>query len=218
MPPLHLLIALGPLSVYLLLIGRINFSRRSFLTTGTRDTLALALASAGLVVVGPMELFMPEAAAGFLGPWVWVPLLGLYSFCTLLIALLMKPRLVVYNITTDQLRPLVETVASQLDADRRWAGTSLLMPNVGVQLSLEAFSSMHNVQLIATGGAHQDLGGWRKLDVALREALKPVRVEPNPRGVSFLFFGVIMAAMVVYGLSQQPEQLTQAIRQFLRMP
>ena len=68
--PLHLCIALGPLAVYLLVIGRINLSRSPFVTTGTRDAAALAVGIAGLAVAGPLELFVPYAA--------WV------SFATLL--------------------------------------------------------------------------------------------------------------------------------------
>ena len=56
---LHLSIALGPLAVYLLLLGFVNLSTRPFVTTGARDVGALGLAIAGLIVAGPMELFLP---------------------------------------------------------------------------------------------------------------------------------------------------------------
>ena len=53
-------VAFGPLGIYLLLLGRINVSRRPLLLSGTRETLALGLALFGLVTVGPMQLFMPR--------------------------------------------------------------------------------------------------------------------------------------------------------------
>jgi hypothetical protein len=60
MDPLHVAIALGPLATYLLVLGVLNLSSRPLLTTGGRDAAALAMAIAGLMVVGPMELFLVE--------------------------------------------------------------------------------------------------------------------------------------------------------------
>ncbi len=216
MDPFHLSLALGPVSIYLLLIGRINLARRPFLTTGSRDTVALAIAVSGLAIVGPLDLFMPEGAAFYLGGWIWLPLIGLYGLVSLLAAMLMRPRLVVYNISVDQLRPRLEAVASQLDPDRRWAGTSLIMPNRGVQLTIEAIPTMRNVQLVSGGASGQDLDGWRRLELTLRDALSDVRVQRNPRGFSLVLLGIVMAAVVLYGLHQQPQEVARALDEFLR--
>ena len=62
MDPLHLCIALGPLAVYLLLLGIINLMPRPFMTSGARDTAALSIAISGFVVAGPMELFLPGSS------------------------------------------------------------------------------------------------------------------------------------------------------------
>ena len=62
MDSFRLCLALGPLAIYLLLLGAINLSRRPFLVTGARDLAALGVAVAGLVVVGPIELLLPEDA------------------------------------------------------------------------------------------------------------------------------------------------------------
>ena len=37
MDPFRLCVALGPVAVYVLLLGALNLSRRAFLVTGTRD-------------------------------------------------------------------------------------------------------------------------------------------------------------------------------------
>src|SRR5688572_189670 len=95
--PLHACVALGPLATYLLVLGAINLSRRPLLTTGGRDAAALALALAGLAAAGPMELFMPERAAVYIGGWVWVLLLTVYFLAVVLLILSMRPRLIVYN-------------------------------------------------------------------------------------------------------------------------
>jgi len=215
MDTLDLLLALGPISIYLLLIGRVNLARRPFLTTGMRDLLTLAIAVGGLAVVGPLRLFMPTSLAGYLGVWIWAPLISLYGLCALLAVLLTRPRLIVYNVTLEQLRPVLESLASQLDADHRWAGASLVLPNLGVQYVLESAPAMRNVQLIAAGDAGQDLNGWRRLELELRVALRDVRVEPNPRGWSFLVFGVLLAAMLLYSVNERPAELARGIQDFL---
>ena len=50
MDPLHVCIALGPLAMYLLVLGSMNLSTRPMLTTGGRDFAALAIAISGFVV------------------------------------------------------------------------------------------------------------------------------------------------------------------------
>ncbi|MCA9148088.1 MAG: hypothetical protein KDA92_02250 [Planctomycetales bacterium] len=208
-------IALGPIAVYLLLIGRVNLTPRPFVTTGLRDTLTLMFALAGLAIVGPLRLFMPTGFLEAFGGWTWLPMIGMYCTCGLLASLLMRPRIVIYNVTVDQLRPLLEQVASQLDAERRWAGASLLMPNLGVQFAVEPNAAMRNVQLVAVGGANQDLQGWRRLDAGLRAAARSLKVEPNPRGISFLVCGVILAAVVLFSMVERPQEVAQGLHDFL---
>ena len=71
----HQIVALGPLAMYLLVLGILNLSRRPFVTTGARDTAALGIGLSGLVLAGPMELFMPEQAAAKWPGTVWVLLI-----------------------------------------------------------------------------------------------------------------------------------------------
>jgi hypothetical protein len=215
MDPFHLAMALGPVSVYLLLIGRINLARRPFLTTGVRDACAMAVATTGLMMAGPMQLFMPAGSAARLGAWIWLPLMGLYLLTALLVALLMRPRLLIYNVTTEQLRPVLESVASQLDGERRWAGGSLLLPTRGLQLVVEAAPAMRHVQLIAAGCSQQDLNSWRQLELALKQALRSIEVRPNPRGISLLLFGVLIGALVLLEVTRQPQAIVQAWSAFL---
>ena len=72
MDSFRLCLALGPLAIYLLLLGAINLSRRPFLITGARDLAALGVAVAGLVVVGPVELLLPEDAIHVYQSYVWL--------------------------------------------------------------------------------------------------------------------------------------------------
>ncbi len=216
MDPLHLSLSLGPLGVYLMVVGTVNLRRRPMLVSGTSDFAAITIALSGLVVAGPMELFMPEVALAQFGPYIWLLLISFYVLCVALIVLLARPRLVVYNVSMRQLRPLLTEVAQGLDAEARWAGDSLAMPGLGVQLHLEPFATMRNVSLLAVG-RHQDLNGWAHLSAALRENLSKIEVRANPRGYSLTAFGVLMLCLVVWKISVDPQQVAQQLREMLRL-
>ena len=216
MDPLHFCIAIVPVSVYLLVVGIINLSPRPFLTTGGRDLSALALAVSGFVIAGPMELFLPEAVASILKGWVWVPLLLLYALLVILVVLMMRPRLVIYNITPDSIRTVLARVALELDPDSDWAGDSLVMPTLGVQLAVEPYVGMRNVSLAAIG-PEQDLDGWQKLHERLAAELEPVRVPVNAQGFSFLFLSILLGSAVIYTLVTGKQEIAHAVRQILRM-
>src|SRR5437016_1778211 len=105
----------GPLALFLICLGAVNLSGRPLVVSGTRETLALSLALAGLAVIGPMRLFMPQEAASHFGPLVWVLLAMFYLLAVTLSIMLGRPRLIVYNAPLDALRVVVARIASRLD-------------------------------------------------------------------------------------------------------
>jgi hypothetical protein len=213
--PLHLAIALGPLATYLLVLGIINLSSRPMLTTGSRDAAALAIAIGGMVVTGPMELFLVEEAAVLYGGWVWAIMLAAYALAVVLVILLLQPRLVVYNITLEQLRPLLADVVARLDTDARWAGESLVMPQLGVQLHLESLPLVQNVQLVASG-LEQSILGWKRLEIELAAALRKSRHPGNPFGVVAIGLALLMAAGITFALARDPSGVMQTMNEMLR--
>lgn len=215
MDALHLSISLGPLAVYLLVLAMVNLSRRPFVTTGARDAAALGVALAGFVAAGPMELFMPEAAARRFGGYVWLLLFGFYGLSLSLIVLLMRPRLVIYNVLPEQFRAILAQVVEELDADARWAGETLVLPNLGVSLHAEG-GAMRNVQLVSNG-PHQNFQGWWRLETALSRALRQAPGARNPYGISLLGFGLLMVATVTYWMVRDPGGVAQAIGEMLRL-
>jgi uncharacterized membrane protein len=202
--------------MYLLLLGLVNLSRRPLLVTGTRDAAALAMAVAGLVVVGPMELLFPVAAAMLYGPFVWLLLLLLYAMCVVLCLLALRPRLVLYNITTDKLRPLLAEVVERLDENARWAGDALSLPGLGAQLYVEGFGAMRTVTL-ASAGRRQNPGGWRRLENALRSALAREEVSRNPGGLLLLSAALGLIAAMVWSISQNPQAIADSLDEFIQM-
>ncbi|MGE3241639.1 MAG: hypothetical protein AB7I57_11260 [Pirellulales bacterium] len=210
--PFRLAIALVPLAAYLLLLALVNLRRRPFVTTGGSDLAALGVALSGLAFVGPLELFRPEAATEEFGNYIWPIMLVFYWLWVLLAVLLARPRLVVYNVSTEELHPVLAEAAAQIDGESRWAGNSLSLPTLGVQLHLESFDLMRNVSLVASG-SRQNLDGWRHLARELVTALKPVRVKPNPRGVGFLLVALLLMGGSLATLVNHPKELAYAVEQ-----
>lgn len=214
--PLSMCIGLGPVAVYLLWIGGLNLARRPILVTGERDTAALGAALSGLAMIGPMHLFYPIVATIRMGGYVWVLLAMLYLLVVVLLLLMQRPRLVVYNIDNNELRPILADLAVELDRDARWAGDSLALPNLGVQLHLESVPAMRNVSLISSGPS-QNQQGWRHLERSLAAALRKLEVPRNVRAMSLVSAGLILAIFLVLAVAQDPQAVAQALGGVLRV-
>lgn len=215
MDPLHFCIAVGPLAVYFLLLGVLNISSRPFLTTGARDAAALGVAVSGFAVAGPMELFLPGTAAARFGGLVWLLLLALYGLCLTLWVLLMRPRIVIYNVTSDRLRSILADVVTEVDKQARWAGECLVLPQLGVQLHVETTPVLRNAQLVASG-PNQNYIGWRQLEVVLGRALRKAPGSRNPCGYFLIMFGLVIVSGISYWLVNDREALAQALNEMLR--
>jgi hypothetical protein len=213
--PFQLCIAVGPLAIYLLTLGVINARRRPTIVTGSRELLAIELSLSGFIVVGPMQLFMPEHAAVYFGGAIWLLLIAFYGLCFTLALLMARPRLVIYNVRGEQLQPVLLAVARRLDSAAIWAGSSLTLPNLGVDLHLDYHAPMRNIALVATGDV-QNRTGWKLLERELRAALQETRSTPNPRAVSLLFAGGLLLATIVYQIGADPRAVAQGLSEMLR--
>jgi hypothetical protein len=196
------------------LLGLVNARRRPFVTTGGCDLAALGAALSGLVLVGPIELFRPEDASAQFGSYVWLFLLVFYWLCVWLAVLVAKPRLVVYNVREEQLRPIVAEVARKLDPQARWAGDSVALPKLGVQLHLECFEIMRHSSLVATG-IKQNMAGWLQLSAELRTQLATLRVGANPRSVGLTLLAILLLAISVTNMLAQPHEVAHAMKEML---
>ena len=215
MDPLHFCIGVAPLSVYFLMIGLINLKGRPFVTTGARDAAALGIGVCGLVIAGPMELFFPEGAASQFGGYVWLMLIVFYGLCVSLIVLLMRARIVIYNLSTDELLPILKSLTHRLDRETKWAGSSVLMPNLNVHLNVESVDWVRNIQLCASG-SHQSYEGWRILESELRKELGAIKVAPNLIGIGLLVVsGFLSFAAAIWMVSDQ-QAVAQAFNEMLR--
>ncbi len=216
MDPLHLCIALTPLAFYLAFLAALNLRKRPCLLNGFWDMAALGLGLSGLMIAGPLELFLPETAAFRFGPYVWMLLIVLYLLTIALLILSMRPRLVIYNMAAEDLRPVLSTVVQALDGEARWAGEGLAMPQLGVQLHLERSPTMRNIQLVASG-FEQDFVGWAKFERALRKALTKVVTGRGRQGTAMLLLACLLLAIVASSLLTDREAMAQAMQEMLRM-
>jgi hypothetical protein len=213
MDPLRLCLAFGPLAVYLMLVGAINLMRRPIMVSGGRDLAALALALAGMVIIGPCALFLPEASHVVFGAVVWVLLLVLYILGVPMRAVSLRPGLVIYNMTADRLRPLLADMVERLDRDARWAGDSLVLPGLDVQLHLDSFPGMKNVSLKSIG-SRQNILGWQKLEKELATALENERSTRNLHGLSLLLLGVTLSVLLILVVFAYPEFFLKSLAGF----
>jgi len=214
MDPLRLAIACIPIAAYLLLLGLINSRRRPLLTTGAADLAALGVALTGFVFVGPIELFHSPRMSADLGNFIWLFWLLFYWVSLSLAVLVARPRLVVYNASLEELRPVLSDAARQVDRDARWAGDNLVLPQLGVQLHLDGFGIMRHVSIKSSGG-EQNLEGWRRLRKAVARSLKPLEVRSNPRSVSFLLVSAALFTLTLVYLVNNPLEVAKAMTEIL---
>lgn len=208
--PFRFCLALGPVAIYLLLLGMLNSFRRPLLVSGTRDTATLGLVVAGLVFVGPIDLLIPVPALIAFRAYAWVLLIALYVLGLVLVLLLQRPRIVIYNISPDELRPVLADLTHELDDEARWAGDSLFLPNLGVQLHVEGLTAMRNVTLLATS-LKQSPQGWRKLEQTLKTALRELEVPRNPRAISLFSAGLLLSLGLLLAVSRNPQAVAQSL-------
>lgn len=190
---LPLWMALVPLAIYLLALAVVHARRRPLVLAGSWDLVALVASVAGLAVGGPLAVFVPPAAEGL---WRWMLPIGGLVLLAAAATLAARPRLVVYNITGEQLRPVVAEVAAALDAEARWAGETVALPGRGVQVHLDAGGGMRSVSLVSVG-SRTSSEAWAEFGRRVRRAVADVPVRSSPW--AWLFAGLAAVVLAVAG-------------------
>ncbi len=211
MDPFRFAIAAIPLAAWLAVMGYVNLRRQPFLTTGTRDLLALGLAMSGFVFVGPVALFRPEAATIQFGNFIWLFMMSFYWLWVALASMTMRPRIIAYNMTPERLRPFVAEAAAALDPTFRWAADTLVLPTLGVQLHIEGYRLLRNTSLVASG-SKQNLQGWDQLTSDLRGRLRHYKSAPMLPAAILLCAAAALIAMSTWSLTSDPQAVAEAGR------
>jgi hypothetical protein len=198
MDPLRMIVALVPLAGYLLLLSFLNLRRYASVVSGARDSLLLGLGLSGLALVGPLELLLPESTAFRFGQYAWLMLGCFYLLSLVLVVMVERPRMVIYNSDVETIRPALSQVVRKMDEQARWSGDTVLLPSVGVRLYLDRHTALRNVQLVSIG-SEQSYAAWTALEKGLRTALKQVPCERGVCGSLFVMFAV--AVLVLIGMT-----------------
>ncbi|NNE00321.1 MAG: hypothetical protein HKN47_23630 [Pirellulaceae bacterium] len=213
--PFAMLLALLPLIGYLLILGSIRVLGQTLVTTGSRDIAALGVAISGLVAIGPMELFFPNAAATVFGPWVWVALIAFYSLLVALVALTSTPKLVIYGRTPDELYKPLLAASQRIDSKAKAIdGLRVHLPSVGVHFRLDGYRDVDFAQVIAfEPGVPSRV--WAKLLAGLRDELQELPAPATRHGhVMLLFAGLLIGILLWQGIGNS-EQVVQGFREWL---
>jgi hypothetical protein len=100
---------------------------------------------------------------------------------------------VIYNVTVDQLRPLLAEVVGQLDSSARWAGESVVLPAQGLQVLMDGRGIARCVTVAAVG-TRASPEAWAEFARRVRRGARKLRVRRNPWGGLFLAAGLTCLA------------------------
>ena len=186
-----------PLGIYLLVLGWVHLRRRPLAIAGVWDGILLGASLLGLVTVGPIALVRPAAGGS---SWSWPMLILGFCLVVALCVLVSRPRLIIYNISVEQIRPLVAEVASDLDPQARWAGETVALPTRGLQVHLDGDGSLRTVSLIGVGrrSAHE---GWSEFSRRVRQASRRLPVRASPWGGVFAGIGAVLVLLASWSIA-----------------
>jgi hypothetical protein len=210
-----IILAVGPIAVYCIVLGLIHLRRRPKVVSGVRDLACLGLAMIGLFLVGPAELFFPQAAFNLFGASVWVALVVLYLFLLLFLILNARPSLIVFGLDVDSLTTHVDFVLQQLDPSTRWLNHTFVAPTLGIQGVIEP-AGMGKVSQIIGTKLEQNAIGWMSLGRALSSQLRNVPIERRVDGFRWLAVGAVILSMIGYTLVTKSTLVTNGISEMLR--
>jgi hypothetical protein len=214
MDPLRMMVALVPLAGYTLLLSFWNLRRRATVVSGARDGLLLGLGLSGLALVGPLELLLPESTAFRFGEYAWLMLGCFYLLSLVLIVMVGRPRIVIYNSDAEAFRPALSLVVRKMDDQARWAGDTVLLPTVGVQLYLERHAAFRNIQLRSIGN-EPSFAAWAVLEKELRAELKQVPSERGTCGSLLVIFAAAILVLIALTYLRDQGEIARSYQELL---
>lgn len=213
--PFRFYVAATPLALYLLVIGAIHLRRRPLLIGGARDTLALMLAVAGLLAVGPLELFMPEHAATRFGAVVWLLFLGLYVLVMVLALTGQRPQWVIYHVAPEDALTAIETACQEADPNFFLVGNTLYSPKLDVELRIQAGRRWRTTVVSAARTPSLDV--WRQLERGLSQTLASVACRPTWIGPVLVAAALALWLAASWRAVDNPLAFARGCREMLRL-
>jgi hypothetical protein len=209
MDPIRLCLACGPLALYLAVVGVINLGRRPVAISGTRDCIALAIGASGLMLVGPIELFLPQWMIARVSYLAWGFALVSYSLLITLLVGVMRPRLTIYNIAPAAFERVLEEVVREADPAAVRAGPTIVIPRLGLELRIALSPALRNATVVAAREEYD--GMWPRFGRRLAECVASVPASRNPCGWVQLLVAAALAGLVAWPLVTQPDAVAQGL-------
>lgn len=214
--PFPALIAFTPLIIYLFAFATLRIAGLAWVSTGARDLAAVLMAVSGFIVIGPMELFFPNATASYLGAIVWAPLILLYLLLACLLILSSKPKLIIYGRTMDDVYPALVRAAREMDAGTIENGEQMQvhLPNLKAHFRIEAAPGHDCLSVIAFEPLLPP-GVWSSLRKQLRTHLKTT-AAPRPRhGWLMLSVASALTYYLARYLFAEPARVVEGFREWV---
>ncbi len=215
MTTFSIVLAIGPLAIYCIVLGGLHLRRRPKVVSGSRDLACLGLAMIGLFLIGPAELFFPQAAFNLFGISIWIALIVLYLFLLLFSILNTRPCLIVFGLDADSLTLHVDQVLQQLDPGTKWLNHSFVAPGLGIQGIIEPAGLGLVSHAIATK-LEQNGIGWRTLERALSMRLTSVEIERSSVGFRWIAVGIGMLSIIGFMLVNKSASISNGISEMFR--
>ncbi len=214
--PFALLLALLPLVGYLLVLGLVRFSGRALVTTGARDIAALGIAIAGMIAVGPAQLFFPATAATVFGSIIWFALAAFYFLILMLVCLTTTPKLVVYGRKANECYDALLQAARRMDesATGDEATMQVTLPALDTRLRVDSIPGLDHCRVVSFVPI-LSIKFWHQLLRHLRGELKD---SPSPalrRGLGMLVFALGLGAFLTWHTFNHQGLVVQGFRDWL---
>jgi hypothetical protein len=174
----------------------------------------LALGCTGLFLLGPFSLFFPQSAFNLMGGWVWLALFFLYLLIVTLIALALRPRLLVYSVDSSDFVQRFHQLLIQLDPNTQWAGTSFYCPQLSVEGYVESRNAEQVAQIIGSN-RNQDLLNWMRLHRLLQQEMRQW-ANTRKQFSSWIFVGLILVFFAISPVIMQPQETLATMKETLR--
>lgn len=211
-----LIAAFGPLVIYLLMVGAILCFRRPFVTTGARDTVALAIGVSGVVFIGPLQLFFPATSMMLFGLFTWFMLGTFYFLCISLVVMNMRPRLVVYGASPADVRPALADAAAQLDDECQIAADSVYLPKSRLRLRVESAHGRSCCDVVLVSGVVSQTH-WNQMAAALQRSLAGATGRGLPSGILLIACGLVIGGFLTAIVLRTPDEVVEGFRTLIRL-
>lgn len=213
--PFRVYVAVTPLALYLLVVGAAHFRRRPTLVSGARDWLALMLAAAGLLAVGPLELFLPEHAATRFGGVVWLLLVGLYALVMVLAVTGQRPQWVIYQVAPEEALEALQTACREAGEHFVLAGNTLYLPQADIELRIQAGRRWRTAVISAARIPPVEV--WRRLETGLAQALARVESPLTWIGPVLVTAALVLWVGAGWRAVENPLAFAKGCREMLRL-